>query len=194
MEFAGESQKKLLFVISFTALVLLFKAPYCYATHVLPSTGLRRLGCSFWLFLLAEVLTSLGSYTQDVHGWLSSDGWSSAEMRLMILAVVVALPLILHTTFGHLRRMQVWGPWALRDFACFLPSGALLRVVALYDSRGYERSSIVLAALLLSILIDTMRHVAILSAAMTVLGSRWNALKARAVGGPGEVEGIVFIG
>lgn len=169
--------KQLLFVISFTALVLLFKTPYCYATHVLPSTGLRRLGCSFWLFLLAEVFTSLGSYTQDVHGWLSHD-WSSAEMQLMILAVVVALPLILHTSFGHLRRMQVWGPWALRDFACFLPSGALLRVVALYDSRGSAaRSSIFAAALLLSIVIDTMRHVAILSAAMTVLGSRWNALK-----------------
>lgn len=99
-------------------------------------------------------------------------------MQLMILAVVVALPLILHTSFGHLRRMQVWGPWALRDFACFLPSGALLRVVALYDSRGSAaRSSIFAAALLLSIVIDTMRHVAILSAAMTVLGSRWNALK-----------------
>ncbi|CAL1152386.1 unnamed protein product [Cladocopium goreaui] len=56
---------------------------------------------------------------------------------------------------------------------------ALLRVVALYDSRGSAaRSSIFAAALLLSIVIDTMRHVAILSAAMTVLGSRWNALKA----------------
>jgi len=142
-----------------------------------PNTGLHRLGRSFWLLLLAEIFTSLGSYTQDVYGWLELNGWSVGEMQLQILLVIIALPLILHSTFGHLRRMQVWGPWALRDVACLLPSGLFLRSIALYDAGGHHRSGIFMAALLLSILIDTMRHVAILSALMTLLSSRWNALK-----------------
>eukprot|EP00434_Breviolum_minutum_P023990 symbB.v1.2.021172.t1/scaffold1774.1/size102973/3 len=74
-----------LFVISFTSLVLLFKAPYSYTAHVVPNTGLHRLGRSFWLLLLAEIFTSLGSYTQDVYGWLELNGWSVGEMQLQIL-------------------------------------------------------------------------------------------------------------
>eukprot|EP00913_Durusdinium_trenchii_P033077 g30967.t1 len=155
-------------------------APYCYATHVLPSTS-GALGPSVWFLLLSEArrrasgVRQLGM--QDVRNWLALNGWTGEEIQLMILVVIGALPLLLHPSFSWLRRQQVWGPWPLRDFACLLPSGTLLRSVAIFESRGQSRSHTFVAALLFSVLVDAARYAAIASSLMTVMGSRWNALK-----------------
>ncbi|CAJ1353584.1 unnamed protein product, partial [Effrenium voratum] len=176
---AAAALRRVLFVVAFILLVLLFKAPYCYATNVLPGTGFQWLrNRSFLLLLVSEVFNSLSCYAaQDVPQWLTLNGWKVSEIEILVLIVAASLPLLLHLSFRALRRMQVWGPWALRDFACCLPAGTLLRAIAMHNSGGQSRSKIFLAALALSVLVDAMRYTAILSAMMTVLGSKWNALK-----------------
>ncbi|OLP79275.1 hypothetical protein AK812_SmicGene40458 [Symbiodinium microadriaticum] len=171
---------KVLFVVYFTALVLLFKAPYCYASYVLPITSARAWLAkrSFLLLLLSEVFISLGSYSaQDIAQWWELNGRAPEEIQMFAFAMVVGLPLLLTILFSALRRLNVWGPWALRDFACLLPPGMLLRVLAVCDVRGHDRSELFVAALLAAAAVDAARYTAVLCAMMTVLGNKWYAMK-----------------
>lgn len=96
---------------------------------------------------------------------------------MFAFAMVVGLPLLLTILFSALRRLNVWGPWALRDFACLLPPGMLLRVLAVCDVRGHDRSELFVAALLAAAAVDAARYTAVLCAMMTVLGNKWYAMK-----------------
>jgi len=172
--------KQVLFVVYFTALVLLFKAPYCYASYVLPITSVRAWlkKRSFLLLLASEVFISLGSYSaQDITQWWELNGRAPEEIQMFAFAMVVGLPLLLTILFSALRRLNVWGPWALRDFACLLPPGMLLRVLAVCDVRGHDRSELFVAALLAAAAVDAARYTAVLCAMMTVLGNKWYAMK-----------------
>eukprot|EP00439_Symbiodinium_sp_Y106_P028334 s6195_g3.t1 len=193
---------QVLFVVYFTALVLLFKAPYCYASYVLPITSVRAWlkKRSFLLLLASEVFISLGSYSAqdtmessrelllrllrsgnlsffDITQWWELNGRAPEEIQMFAFAMVVGLPLLLTILFSALRRLNVWGPWALRDFACLLPPGMLLRVLAVCDVRGHDRSELFVAALLAAAAVDAARYTAVLCAMMTVLGNKWYAMK-----------------
>jgi len=173
--------KQAVFLVSFITLILLCKAPDSYSSRVLPRTGLGAVLCrpSFLLLLTSEVLCALSSYgAQDITHWFSLNGWEPSEVRGFALLAAGLLPLALASTSSCLRRISVWGPWALRDFACILPPAPLLRVLALYDlgHRKY-RSEVFVAAMMLSVAMELTRFVAVWSAIMTVLASRCYALK-----------------
>eukprot|EP00931_Biecheleriopsis_adriatica_P028267 TRINITY_DN1687_c0_g3_i1.p1 TRINITY_DN1687_c0_g3~~TRINITY_DN1687_c0_g3_i1.p1 ORF type:complete len:3167 (-),score=584.59 TRINITY_DN1687_c0_g3_i1:97-8973(-) len=173
--------EQLVLVVSLTCLVLLFKAPLCYASYVLPSTGmLEGMTHKSFLFLaLAEMLNQLASYaSQSYTQWWRLNGWSREEIGGFALTIGLVGPVMLSVIFGCLTRMNRWGPWAMRDFTCMLPSGALLRALALWDL-GYlnYRSQIFVAAILVSVGLDVARGAAVWSSIMTILGNKWYALK-----------------
>jgi len=183
LSFAGMDfiNKQVTFAVSFTTLILLFKAPDSYSFNVLPKTGiasvLRR--PTFLLLLASEVTRALSGYAvQDITHWLSLNGWEPSEVRSFAWLAAGLLPLVLGLTSASLRRLSVWGPWAMRDFACLLPPASLLRSLALYDlgHRNY-RSLVFVAAMMLSVWMELTRFIAVWSAMMTVLQNRWYALK-----------------
>eukprot|EP00931_Biecheleriopsis_adriatica_P028261 TRINITY_DN1687_c0_g1_i1.p1 TRINITY_DN1687_c0_g1~~TRINITY_DN1687_c0_g1_i1.p1 ORF type:complete len:3142 (-),score=579.43 TRINITY_DN1687_c0_g1_i1:40-9312(-) len=173
--------KQVNFAVSFTSLVLLFKAPHCYTSHVLPSTGFREGLCrsSFLLLVVSEAVGALASFaTQDLTHWWTLNGWEPREIGSLALLVAGILPVTLPIVFSALRRMSVWGPWAMRDFACLLPPGSLLRALALYDlGHRHYRSTLFVSAVLVSVAVDVARYAAVWSAMMALLGNRWYAFK-----------------
>jgi len=175
--------KQVVLVVSLSTMVLLFKAPRCYAAYVLPAAqrafeGLGKI--SFLLLLTSEIMISLAAYpSQNFTIWWSLNGWSRSEVVYFALSIAFLSPLVLVAVWnGVIRRNSVWGPWVMRDFTCLVPPGALLRVLALWDI-GYlhHRSELFVAAVLISVFADVARSAAIWSALMTILGSKWYALK-----------------
>jgi len=173
---------QIVLVVSLSALVLLFKAPHCYSTYCLPPSGLLEgLNHKAFIFLLlSEALNYLASFSsQNFPSWWSLNGFTTEEIMYMALGIAIASPLVLNFFFeGALHRLSTWGPWAMRDFTCMIPPGALLRAVALYDlGHLHYRSGIFAAAILLSVALDTCRSAAIWCSIMTILGNKWYALR-----------------
>lgn len=106
------------------------------------------------------------------------NGWSSGDIAVCCLIIMLLTACLVPAIFSALTRMTVWGPWAMRDFACLLPPGSLLRAVALFDI-GYlhHRSYLFAAALVASYCIDVVRNAAVFASIMTILGNKWYALK-----------------
>jgi len=174
--------RQIILVVSLSTLILLFKAPHCYCAYSLPSTGYLE-GLlehkSFWLLLLSEMLNKLASYTsQTYYDWWSLNGWSTSDIVHFSMIIMLVSLCMLPVVFGMLTRMSVWGPWAMRDFSCLLPPGALLRALALYDiGHLHHRSYLFAAALIASYCIDVVRSSCIFASMMTILGNKWYALK-----------------
>ena len=173
--------KQLVLVVALSTLVLLFKAPHCYASYVLPKTGLLEglTHRSFLMLVTAEALNTLASYpAQGYAQWWTLNGWEPTEISFFALSVGLASPIALFTIFGLLTKMNRWGPWAMRDFTCLIPPGSLLRALCLWDL-GYLnfRSEIFVFAILVSVVLDVARGAAVWSSIMTILGNKWYALK-----------------
>jgi hypothetical protein len=173
--------RQVVLVVSLGTLVCLFKAPHCYASYVLPSTGWTEgmtKKCFIYL-VIAETLNVIASYpSQNYTQWWTLNGWEPAEIAGFALTVGLVGPLMLSVIFGWLSRMNRWGPWAMRDFTCLLPPGCLLRALALNDL-GYlhYRSQLFVGAILVSVGLDVARGAAVWCSIMTVLGNKWYALK-----------------
>ena len=173
--------KQVVLVVSLSTLVLLFKAPHCYASYVLPATGLREglTHMSFLMLVIAECLNTLASYpAQSYATWWTLNGWEPSEISYFALAIGLVSPIALFVIFGMMTKMNRWGPWAMRDFSCLLPPGSLLRALCLWDL-GYLnfRSEIFVFAILVSVGLDVARGAAVWSSIMTILGNKWYALK-----------------
>lgn len=173
--------KQVVLVVSLTTLVLLFKAPHCYASYVLPATGLREglTHISFLMLVIAECLNTLASYpAQSYTTWWTLNGWEPFEISYFALAIGLVSPIALFIIFGMMTKMNRWGPWAMRDFSCLLPPGSLLRALCLHDL-GYLnfRSEVFVFAILVSVGLDVARGAAVWSSIMTILGNKWYALK-----------------
>lgn len=173
--------KQVVLVVSLTTLVLLFKAPHCYASYVLPATGLKEglTHTSFLMLVIAESLNTLASYpAQSYATWWTLNGWEPSEISYFALAIGLVSPIALFIIFGMMTKMNRWGPWAMRDFSCLLPPGSLLRALCLWDL-GYLnfRSEIFVFAILVSVGLDVARGAAVWSSIMTILGNKWYALK-----------------
>ncbi|CAJ1437222.1 unnamed protein product, partial [Effrenium voratum] len=173
--------RNVVLVVSLGTTVLLFKAPQCYASYVLPSTGLLEgmTHRSFLLLVLAELFNMLAAYpSQTYTHWWTLNGWEPGEIAAFALLIGVWAPVMLSVVFSLLARMNRWGPWAMRDFTCLLPPGALLRTLALWDLGNlHYRSQIFVVAVLLSVCVDVARGAAVWSSIMTILGNKWYALK-----------------
>eukprot|EP00442_Polarella_glacialis_P024641 CAMPEP_0115122638 /NCGR_PEP_ID=MMETSP0227-20121206/46955_1 /TAXON_ID=89957 /ORGANISM="Polarella glacialis, Strain CCMP 1383" /LENGTH=3177 /DNA_ID=CAMNT_0002524635 /DNA_START=126 /DNA_END=9659 /DNA_ORIENTATION=+ len=173
--------KQLVLVVSLSTLVLLFKAPHCYASYVLPATGTLEgmTHKSFLLLVVSEMFNMLASYpSQSFTKWWTLNGWNPEEISNFALMVGLVGPVVLSIAFGLLTRMTTWGPWAMRDFTCLLPPGSLLRAIALWDLGFlHYRSTIFIAAVLVSVGCDVARGAAVWSSIMTILGNKWYALK-----------------
>eukprot|EP00933_Yihiella_yeosuensis_P051203 TRINITY_DN49073_c0_g1_i1.p1 TRINITY_DN49073_c0_g1~~TRINITY_DN49073_c0_g1_i1.p1 ORF type:complete len:1642 (-),score=335.01 TRINITY_DN49073_c0_g1_i1:196-4806(-) len=173
--------KQVVLVVSLTALVLLFKAPHCYASYVLPQTqmleGMTRK--SFLALVVAEAFNTLASYpSQSFTQWWTLNGWEPSEIANFALMVGLVGPLVLSIVFGLMTRMTTWGPWGMRDLTCLVPPGSLLRAIALLDlGQFHYRSSVFVAAILVSVGLDVARGAAVWSSIMTILGNKWYALK-----------------
>eukprot|EP00930_Biecheleria_cincta_P048555 TRINITY_DN3383_c0_g1_i4.p1 TRINITY_DN3383_c0_g1~~TRINITY_DN3383_c0_g1_i4.p1 ORF type:complete len:3154 (-),score=464.15 TRINITY_DN3383_c0_g1_i4:294-9755(-) len=173
--------RQVVLVVSLGTLVCLFKAPHCYASYVLPSSGWTEgmTKKSFIYLVIAETLNVIASYpSQNYTKWWTLNGWEPAEIAGFALTVGLVGPLMLSVIFGWLSRMNRWGPWAMRDFTCLMPPGCLLRALALSDL-GYlhYRSQLFVVAILVSVGLDVARGAAVWCSIMTVLGNKWYALK-----------------
>ncbi|CAJ1396524.1 unnamed protein product [Effrenium voratum] len=134
---------------------------------------------SFLLLVLAELFNMLAAYpSQTYTHWWTLNGWEPGEIAAFALLIGVWAPVMLSVVFSLLARMNRWGPWAMRDFTCLLPPGALLRTLALWDLGNlHYRSQIFVVAVLLSVCVDVARGAAVWSSIMTILGNKWYALK-----------------
>lgn len=173
--------RQIILFLSLFILVLLFKAPHCYCSNSLPSTGiLEGLGRkSFVLLTVSEMLNHLAGYSsQTYQDWYVLNGWSTGDIIGFSWITLGLCVLVVPTIFGILMRMSVWGPWAMRDFTCMMPPGSLLRALALYDV-GYlhHRSTLFVAAIIASYCIDVLRSASVFASMMTILGNKWYALK-----------------
>eukprot|EP00930_Biecheleria_cincta_P039601 TRINITY_DN27203_c0_g1_i1.p1 TRINITY_DN27203_c0_g1~~TRINITY_DN27203_c0_g1_i1.p1 ORF type:complete len:3112 (-),score=539.42 TRINITY_DN27203_c0_g1_i1:137-9322(-) len=173
--------KQLVLVVSLSTLILLFKAPHCYASYVLPPTGLLEglTKKSFLLLMLAEMFNMLASYpAQTYTTWLTLNGWEPSEISGFALLIGLVSPILICIIFGLLTNMNRWGPWAMRDFTCLVPPGSLMRALALWDL-GYLhfRSEVFVAAILFSVCLDVAHGAAVWCSMMTILGNKWYALK-----------------
>lgn len=183
LSYAGASwvNKGIVAVVAIFCSTLLFMAPRCYTSCVLPFTkpleGLTRK--TFLLLILSEIFNSLANYqTQTYTVWWTLNGWEPREILTFALVVGLLSPVIISGSFATLSWMNVWGPWPMRDFTCFIPPGALLRAIALLDLGFlHYRSTLFVAAIVASVLVDVARSAAVWSSMMTVLGNKWYALK-----------------
>jgi len=174
--------RQIVLIASLTTLVLLFKAPHCYSAYCLPPLGLFEGLFSHKAFLLltvSECFNYLTSYPSQIFTtWLSLNGWDNSEIAMFALMIAVLSPVVICIVFFALQRMSTWGPWAMRDFTCYLPPGALLRAIALFDlGHLHYRSTLFVAAILLSVAVDVAREAAVWSSIMTILGNKRYALK-----------------
>lgn len=173
--------RNVVLVVSLGTTVLLFKAPQCYASYVLPSTGLLEgmTHKSFILLVIAEILNMLVAYPSQTYTlWWTLNGWEPGEIANFALLTGLMAPILLIFCFSLLARMNRWGPWAMRDFTCLLPPGSLLRTLALWDLGNLHfRSQTFVTAVLLSVCVDVAHGAAVWSSIMTILGNKWYALK-----------------
>jgi len=173
--------RNVVLVVSLGTTVLLFKAPQCYASYVLPSTGMLEgiTKKSFILLVCAEMLNMLAAYPSQTYSqWWTLNGWEPGEIAGFALLIGLVSPLMLLLIFSLLARMNRWGPWAMRDFTCLLPPGSLLRALALWDlGNRHFRSHTFVMAVLLSVCVDVAHGAAVWSSIMTILGNKWYALK-----------------
>jgi len=173
--------KQVVLVVSLSTLILLFKAPHCYASYVLPPTGLLDglTKKSFLLLMLAEMFNMLSSYpAQTYTTWLTLNGWEPGEISGFALLIGLVSPILICIIFGLLTNMNRWGPWAMRDFTCLVPPGSLMRALALWDLGNLHfRSEVFVVAILLSVCLDVAHGAAVWCSMMTILGNKWYALK-----------------
>lgn len=173
--------RNLVLVVSLGTTVLLFKAPQCYASYVLPSTGILEgmTHKSFILLVFAEFLNMLSAYPSQTYTlWWTLNGFEPGEIAGFALLTGFMAPVMLTAIFALLAKMNRWGPWAMRDFTCLLPPGSLLRALALWDLGNLHfRSRIFVVAVLLSVCVDVAHGAAVWSSIMTILGNKWYALK-----------------
>jgi len=173
--------RNLVLVVSLGTTVLLFKAPQCYASYVLPSTGILEgmTHKSFILLVIAELLNMLAAYPSQTYTlWWTLNGFQPGEIAAFALLTGFLAPILLSVSFALLAKMNRWGPWAMRDFTCLLPPGSLLRTLALWDLGNLHfRSRIFVVAVLLSVCVDVAHGAAVWSSIMTILGNKWYALK-----------------
>lgn len=173
--------RNLVLVVSLGTTVLLFKAPQCYASYVLPSTGILEgmTHKSFILLVFAEFLNMLAAYPSQTYTlWWTLNGLEPGEIAGFALLTGFLAPVMLTAIFTLLAKMNRWGPWAMRDFTCLLPPGSLLRALALWDLGNLHfRSRIFVVAVLLSVCVDVAHGAAVWSSIMTILGNKWYALK-----------------
>ena len=102
--------KQLVLVVSLATLVLLFKAPHCYASYVLPKTELLEgmTHKSFIMLVLAEALNTLTSYSsQSFTQWWTLNGWEPSEIAIFALTVGLVGPVALSVIFFFLTRMSL---------------------------------------------------------------------------------------
>eukprot|EP00439_Symbiodinium_sp_Y106_P039343 s2875_g4.t2 len=102
--------KQLVLVVSLATLVLLFKAPHCYASYVLPKTELLEgmTHQSFIMLVLAEALNTLTSYSsQSFTQWWTLNGWEPSEIAIFALTVGLVGPVALSVIFFFLTRMSL---------------------------------------------------------------------------------------
>ena len=102
--------KQLVLVVSLTTLVLLFKAPHCYASYVLPKTQLLEgmTHKSFLMLVAAEALNTLTSYSsQSFTQWWTLNGWEPSEIAVFALTVGLVGPVALSVIFFFLTRMSL---------------------------------------------------------------------------------------
>ena len=102
--------KQLVLVVSLATLVLLFKAPHCYASYVLPKTELLEgmTHKSFIMLVVAEALNTLTSYSsQSFTQWWTLNGWEPSEIAIFALTVGLVGPVALSVIFFFLTRMSL---------------------------------------------------------------------------------------
>eukprot|EP00425_Heterocapsa_triquetra_P036815 CAMPEP_0195080476 /NCGR_PEP_ID=MMETSP0448-20130528/22166_1 /TAXON_ID=66468 /ORGANISM="Heterocapsa triquestra, Strain CCMP 448" /LENGTH=1999 /DNA_ID=CAMNT_0040113429 /DNA_START=61 /DNA_END=6060 /DNA_ORIENTATION=+ len=168
-------------ILVFMLTVLIMLAPSCYQTCVLPQTGFMKelKDHKVYLFLMASLCFS-GLASAPAHNdaaWLSANGWNQNEQAIMNMITAIAIVIVLTAIFMPLHRMSVWGPWAMRDFTCLVPPGSLLRVLAFYElGTLHYKSTLFVAVLTLSHIMDAARYAAFWTAILTTLANKWYAI------------------
>merc|ERR1719401_1805029 len=107
MSYAGYNflNRQVVLLVSMSTLILLFKAPHCYTSYVLPPMGLLEGICSHKSFLLlvaAEAFNFLTAYpSQTFTHW-----WTPGEITIIALCIAVLSPVVLGLVFGVLCRIN----------------------------------------------------------------------------------------
>jgi len=168
-------------------IMLIMLAPSCYTTYVLPSTNFwRELKDHkvYLLFILSMAINGLGvSVWSGSAKWLVFNGWHPAEISLIHVTEAAILIVSLFAIFIVLHKESVWGPWAMRDFACFIPPGSLLFTLAFWElGHLHYRSWFLVVALTVARIIDVCRFAAFWTSILTTLANKWYALLGAFVG------------
>mmetsp|Transcript_103399 Transcript_103399/g.299071 ORF Transcript_103399/g.299071 Transcript_103399/m.299071 type:complete len:1957 (-) Transcript_103399:212-6082(-) len=162
-------------------IIMIMLAPSCYSSYVLPSTNFwRELKDHkvYLLFVLSMSLNGLAAFVWlNTASWLGMNGWHPNEVSFIEIVESVVLILSLSITFLTLHRMSIWGPWAMRDFTCFVPPGSLLFALSFWElGHLHYRSYIFVAALIVGSIVDVARFAAFWTAILTTLANKWYAL------------------
>jgi len=181
----GESgvglQSSLLSFVVLLLIILVLLAPACYSSYVLPRTNfMKELKDHkvYILLILSMAINGLGYFCWGgSKQWLSYNGWRSDEVSIILTVQTAVLAIVLFFIFFCLYRMSVWGPWAMRDFVCFVPPGSILYALAFWElGRLHYRSYIFVAILTLGLILDVARFAAFWTAILTTLANKWYAL------------------
>mmetsp|Transcript_661 Transcript_661/g.1560 ORF Transcript_661/g.1560 Transcript_661/m.1560 type:complete len:293 (-) Transcript_661:168-1046(-) len=160
---------------------MIMLAPSCYSSYVLPSTNFWRELKDHKVYILFIISMSLNGLVAFVWmnsaAWLSMNGWTPAEVSVIEIVKAAVLIVALATTFMTLHHMSIWGPWAMRDFSCYLPPGSLLFALAFWElGHLHYRSYLFVAALIVGAVVDVARFAAFWTAILTTLANKWYAL------------------
>lgn len=168
-------------IICFLLAVLVNNAPSGYSSYTLPTITFFRKLASNRIFLLLTAsmsMDALGSYAANHSDtWMAMNGWTISDRAAKEVISGTCIVVFVASTFFALHRMSIWGPWAMRDFTCMIPPGALLRSLAFYDlGHTNYRSWLFVLAVVLSEIIDVARFAAMFTAILSSLANKWYAL------------------
>eukprot|EP00913_Durusdinium_trenchii_P021562 g20263.t1 len=140
--------RNVVLVVSLGTTVLLFKAPQCYASYVLPSTGLLEgmTHKSFILLVIAEILNMLVAYPSQTYTlWWTLNGWEPGEIANFALLTGLMAPILLIFCFSLLARMTLGSDRANQEgsfsFGCLRVRGNERGVAWFGDAPLSGRSS-----------------------------------------------------
>jgi len=170
-----------------TLIILVMLAPSCYSSFVVPATNFWREWSSHKVYVLliaSMALNGLGSFAWGHWTmWFIMNGWNTTDMSIIQLVYAILLIVVLAVVFSCLHKLSVWGPWAVRDFTCFIPPGSLIATLAFWElGHLHHRSYIFVAAVVLSWIFDIARFAAMWTSILTTLANKWYAMMGAFVG------------